>query len=88
MRFETVLRGTCAYWSKCRGELCDLIQQIGCATIFFTLSAIDMQWPYLHKLMPSACPVDPIEANKWRHQNVIDNPHIIENYMHLRYTMF
>ena len=37
-----VLRGTRAYWRKCRQELSDLIQQIGCLTIFFTLSAVDM----------------------------------------------
>ena len=42
MRFGIVLRGTRAYWSKCRVELYNLIQQIGCPTIFFTLSASHM----------------------------------------------
>ena len=88
MRFGNVLRGTRAYWTKCRAELCDLIQQIGCPTIFFTLSAADMQWPDLHKLMPGTCPIDPAQARKWRRQNVIGNPHIVASYMHLRHTMF
>lgn len=38
--------------------------------------------------MPSTCHVDPGDSKKWRHQNVIDNPNIVSNYMHLRYTMF
>ena len=88
MRFGMVLRGTCAYWSKCHKELSDLIQQIGCPTIFFTLSASDMQWPDLQKLMLGRSPTDPREARKWRHQNVIDNPHILAHYMHLRHTIF
>ena len=59
MRFGMVLRGTRAYWRKCRQELSNLIQQIGCPTIFFTLSAVDMHWPNLHKSMPSTSPKDP-----------------------------
>ena len=88
MRFGNVLRGTRAYWMKCRVELTDLIQQIGSPTIFFTLSATDMQWLDLHKLLLGKCPKDPTEEKRWRHQNVFDNPHIISDYMHLRYTMF
>jgi hypothetical protein len=88
MRFGNVLRGTHAYWMKCHVELTDLIQQIVSPTIFFTLSATDMQWPDLHKLMPGTFPADPAQARKWRRQNVIDNPHIVASYMHLRQTMF
>ena len=77
MRFGTVLRGTCAYWSKCHQELFELIQQIGCSTIFFTLSATDIQRHDLHKLMPCTSPTNPHEARKWQRQNVIDNPHIV-----------
>ena len=87
MIFGTVLRGTSTYWRKFRQDLSNLIQQIGCLTIFFTLSAADMQWPDLHKLMPGTSPTDPREARKWRRQNVINNPHIVAHYMHLRCTM-
>ena len=83
MRFGNVLRGTRAYQSKFHGELCELLQQIGSPTIFFTLSVADMQWPDLHILMPGTSPTDLKEARKWRCQNVIDNPHIVASYVHL-----
>ena len=66
MIFGHVLRGTRVYWSKCCGELCDLVQQIGSPTIFFTRSVADMQWPDFHILMPGTSPIDPKEARKWR----------------------
>jgi len=88
MRFGHVLRGTCAYWTKCRVELCDLVQQIGSPTIFFTLSAADMQWHDLHILIPSTSPIYQNEVRNWKHQNVIDNPHIVASYLHLRHTLF
>ena len=47
-----------------------------------------MQWLDLHKLMLGTCPRDAGQVRKWRHQNVIDNPHIVAHYMHLRHTMF
>ena len=65
MRFGMVLRGTHAYWSKCHQELSELIQQIGCPIIFFTLSAADMQCLDLHKLMTGTSPTNPREARKW-----------------------
>eukprot|EP01018_Ginkgo_biloba_P038592 Gb_30228 [translate_table: standard] len=88
MRFGTTLRGTRAYWNKCRSELTDLVHQIGCPTIFFTLSAADMQWPDLHRLMPGTSPNDPCAAQQWWYKNVIDYPHIVAAYMHQRHTLF
>eukprot|EP01018_Ginkgo_biloba_P012987 Gb_37081 [translate_table: standard] len=88
MKFGTTLRGTYAYWSKCLCELSDMIHQIGCPTIFFTLSVIDMQWPDLHQLMPRTPPWDPTAARKWHCNNVIQHPHIVAKYMHLHYTIF
>eukprot|EP01018_Ginkgo_biloba_P021168 Gb_06945 [translate_table: standard] len=88
MKFGTTLRGTRAYWSKCLCELSDMIHQIGCPTIFFTLSAADMQWPDLHQLMPGTPPRDAPAARRWRCNNVIQHPHIVAKYMHLRHTIF
>ncbi len=48
-----------------------MIQKIRCPTILFTLSVTDMQWPYFHKLMSGKILVDPGEAMKHRHQNLI-----------------
>ena len=39
-------------------------------------------------LMPSTPPTDPREAQRWRRQNIIDYPHIVTYYVHLRNTMF
>jgi hypothetical protein len=58
MRFGTSLRGTRLYWAKSKGELIDLLYQLGTPTIFFTLSVADMQWPDLHALMPGTLPSD------------------------------
>ena len=88
MRFGTSLRGTRSYWEKSHAGLIDLLHQIGCPTIFFTLSAADMYWPDLHALMLGTMPTNPREAQNWRRQNIIDYPHIVAHYMHLRHSMF
>ncbi|XP_059076947.1 uncharacterized protein LOC131876152 [Cryptomeria japonica] len=88
MRFGTSLRGTRSYWAKCHAELIDMLHQIGSPTIFFTLSAADMYWPDLHALMPGTSPTTPREAQNWRKQNVINYPHIVAHYMHLRHSIF
>ncbi|XP_059076823.1 uncharacterized protein LOC131057818 [Cryptomeria japonica] len=88
MRFGTSLRGTRSYWAKCRAELTNMLHQIGSPTIFFTLSAADMYWPDLHALMPGTSPTTPREAQNWRKRNVINYPHIVAHYMHLRHSIF
>ena len=88
MRFGTTLRGTRSYWAKSHVELTNLLHQIGFPTIFFTLSATDMYWPNLHALMPRTMPTNPREALDWCRKNIIDYPHIMAHYMHLRHSMF
>ncbi|XP_059071599.1 uncharacterized protein LOC131868268 [Cryptomeria japonica] len=88
MQFGTNLRGTRSYWAKCHAELTDTLHQIDTPTIFFTLSAADMYWPNLHALMPGTSPTTSQEAHNWRKNNVIDYPHIVTHYMHLRHTIF
>ncbi|XP_059068758.1 uncharacterized protein LOC131859203 [Cryptomeria japonica] len=88
MRFGTSLRGTRSYWAKCCAELTDMLHQIGSPTIFFTLSAADMYWHDLHARMPGTMPTTPREAQNWRRKNVINYPHIVAHYMHLRHSIF
>ncbi|XP_059064746.1 uncharacterized protein LOC131856825 [Cryptomeria japonica] len=88
IRFGTTLRGTRSYWAKCRAKLTDMLHQIDTPTIFFTLSAADMYWPDLHALMLGTSPNTSREAQNWRKKNVIDYPHIVAHYMHLRHTIF
>lgn len=81
MRYGDGLRGTCQYWIRCRGELLDMIKQIGSqGIIFFTFSAANMHWPELHDLMPNGENVVEAEtvqeATKRRRKDLIDNPHI------------
>eukprot|EP01018_Ginkgo_biloba_P011228 Gb_05719 [translate_table: standard] len=54
----------------------------------FATTLRDMQWPDLHQLMPGTAPRDPVAARKWHCNNVIQHPHILAKYMHLRYTIF
>lgn len=52
IQFGKSLHGTRQFWNKRRGELSDMIKQIGPqGLIFFTFSAADLHWPELHKLM-------------------------------------
>ena len=82
MCFGSCLRGMKAYWNICRNDLTDMISQIGCPTLFFTLSAADTKWPDLHKVMPNSAPVSAQNRNRWRTDNVINYPHIVAKYIH------
>ena len=52
------LRETRSFWHKSRNELTYMISQLGCPTLFFTLSATDTKWPDLHVIMPDTPPHD------------------------------
>lgn len=45
------IRGTRAYWYTRLKELIAMVKQLGPPTIFFTLSAADLQWPELYALL-------------------------------------
>ncbi|CAG8734056.1 10884_t:CDS:2 [Rhizophagus irregularis] len=52
MRYGKGLRGTRQFWIARRGELTDMIKQIGHKSlIFYNFSAADFHWPNLHRLM-------------------------------------
>ena len=88
MRFGSCLQGTMGYWNICHSELTDMISQIGCPNLFFTLSATDTKWPVLHKVMPNSAHVSPQNINRWRIDNVIKYPHIVAKYMHEHFGIF
>ncbi|XP_057840719.2 uncharacterized protein LOC131050534 [Cryptomeria japonica] len=88
MRFSLPNRGTKPFWNQRRGELIDMVIQIGCPTLFFTLSAPDTKWPDLHDIMPSTTPTNPYATARWRLQNIVQNPHLTAMYMHHRFTAF
>ena len=87
MRFGEGLRGSRQFWNARRSELTDMIKQIGTqGLIFFTFSAADLQWPELHKLMPSSG--DAEASAKRHHQNIVDNPHIAVWFFNKRFEIF
>ncbi len=57
-----------------------MIRQLGSqGMIFFTFSAADLHWSDLHNLIPYEENFDSLteqEANKYRYQDLINNPHI------------
>jgi hypothetical protein len=85
MRFGSSLRGTRAYWTKCRTELTDMITQLGCPTLFFTLSAADTKWPDLHNVMPKNAHSHRLNEHRIKIENVIQYPHIVAMFMHHRF---
>jgi len=56
MHFGLGLRGTRLFWNKGRGEITNMIIQIGSPTFFFTLSATDTKWNDMHMVIPNAPP--------------------------------
>ena len=56
MRFGAHLCDTRPFWTQRRSELTSLITQLQCPTLFFTLSATDTKWTYLHVVMQENIP--------------------------------
>lgn len=65
-----------------------MIEQLGPPALFFTPSSADTKWPDLHKLFPKT------QSNTVHHnrrqsiENLVNNPHIIALYLHLRFQIF
>lgn len=47
--YNSNLRSTCSYWHARSKELEAMVKQLGPPTLFFTLSAADLQWPELFR---------------------------------------
>jgi len=88
MWFGSYLRGTMSYWTKCRAELTDMITQLECPSLFFTLSAIDTKWLELHNLMPIHSHYLSLNEHHMKIENVIQYPHIVATFMHHRFNIF
>ena len=51
MRFGSSLHGSRRYWKSQGQNLMAMEEALGMPSVFFTLSAADMQWPELQDLM-------------------------------------
>ena len=90
MRFGEGLRGSRQFWNARRGELSDMIRQIGSqGLVFFTFSAADLHWPELHQLMaPDRNAVEDSRIGQTNHQNIVNNPQVVAWFFHKRFEIF
>ena len=92
--------GLSPFWNRHRRQLTAMIEQIGSPHIFFTLSAADLHWPELHRIIEEQRaiknggePVDiatlsEADANKRRVQNLTQYPHIVASFLQSRVKLF
>lgn len=91
--YNSNLRSTRSYWYARSKELQDMVQTIGAPTLFFTLSAADIQWPELYRLLdPNFNPAEPIvdefRENRRRAKLLNDNPLIVAWFFQQRADSF
>ncbi|KAG7009693.1 ATP-dependent DNA helicase [Physcia stellaris] len=94
IRRGDVIRGTRPYWKKARSELEAMVLCIGAPSLFFTLSAADMQWSDLYDHAPAdireryeKATTEPAKA-AIATQFLQQNPHIVSEYLTIRWGMF
>jgi len=86
--------GSSAHLYRERIKLEELNKQLGCATIWMTLSYADMHWNDLHKLFGEPPPNTNINVShhtfiqSWKHQCIQDNPHIVDAFFVKRVETF
>ena len=84
------LLGTRPYWLARRTELKAMIKDLHCPHLFVTFSAADVQWPDLHRHMPSPLPPDATEQQRARiyNRDLNDNPGIAAYYFQKRWELY
>ena len=99
-RFINMIPGLSPYWHAHRNKLTAMVQQIGCPHIFFTLSAADLHWPELHRLIEEQrviryggelldlSTLGEQAAYNRRINNLTNYPHIVALFIQNRVKMF
>ena len=72
------------YWFRQRSRLISMVDTLSLSTIFFTLSAADMQWPELARLI---CPEDPYSRSS-RAKVIVENPALADWFFYHRVQKF
>ncbi|KAK3926417.1 THAP domain-containing protein 11 [Frankliniella fusca] len=81
------IRGTKAFWHARGRELQAMLEQMGLPTLFLTLSAADMHWPFLFKLL--APHEDPETMSEYKRRELIQqNPLIVDEFFLTRVETF
>jgi len=84
LHFGSTLRGTRQFWQKQKNRLTAMVDTLGLPTIFFTLSAADLQWPELANLLDVSEPND----STARAKAVIKNPCLTDWFFYHRVLKF
>jgi hypothetical protein len=93
-RFSSTLRGTRPFWYRALKHLQSTIRQLGCPSLFITLSAADYYWDSLMRLMPGGIYerfrlADSRDALvRVARDAVKDNPLIVDFYFYRRFQLF
>lgn len=69
MPYVANVRSTRPYWNQRTSEILTMTEQLGCPTVFFTLSAADYYWPGLYRLITGLPDVSHLNAKD--RQNLI-----------------
>lgn len=89
MFYGSNIRGTKAYWYKRCGELLDMVNQIGTPTIFFTLSAAELHWPDLYRLLAPASTINgEILSDRERRILMCENALVVATFFEERLKLF
>ena len=81
------IRSTPAYWKSRMLELMSTTEQVGCPTIFFTLSAADEHWKGLFRLLMNSNDVQNL-SHVERRKIMVDNPLLVAWYFKHRVESF
>ncbi|EED14664.1 conserved hypothetical protein [Talaromyces stipitatus ATCC 10500] len=90
-RRSGTLRGTRPFWTNKHQQLKAMVHNLGPAHLFLTLSAADLHWDDLMKLMPRYQEWQQgtsSERIKISRENLRENPHIVANWFHIRFAAF
>ena len=80
LRFGSQIRGTAQYWYKRGREIMAMNEQLGSATVFFTFSVADMQWPDLARFLNT--------ENRTIAQAIAHSPLTVDTYVDVRFNLF
>ena len=80
LHFGSQIRGTPQYWYTQQANLIAMVEQFGPATIFFTFSAADHQWPDLLKFLDT--------ESQNTAQAIAHAPFTVDSYIILRFELF
>lgn len=82
------LRSTPSFWYSQSQQVLDMLKQLGSPTLFFTVSAADLQWKELYRILDHQNEIDQLRTDYARYHRrsklLIKNPLIVSWFFNLR----